>query len=258
MRVGFGAIHHRPSPSVAARVGMGDVNAQLQAWLSSLGGEPGVDAAVGCGPSGGAPCGSPEAAAQMAITIAQQACVQESYAADFPGYVADPLCADGGTAAGQAFASQALAYFNALPASVWTTEAQNAAAGLPYGPTPGGGGYGELCPSGIQGPNGTCVGTPTPIPFNITTGAPTITSAPPAQPALPTLPASSAPSAPAGGTSSGTSSGTTGGTSNTNASTSDPLAWLTESAIAGIPNWWLLAGGLVAVVALPMILKRGR
>jgi hypothetical protein len=35
---------------------------------------------------------------------------------------------------------------------------------------------------------------------------------------------------------------------------SDPFAFLTESAIGGIPNWALIAGGIALVMVLPSLM----
>lgn len=73
------------------------------------------------------------------------------------------------------------------------------------------------------------------------------TTTPVTTPATTTTPVASAPAAGSGGS--------TGATSDDGFALP---AWLTEDSIAGIQNWILLAGGLVALMILPSMLSRSR
>lgn len=137
-RYGLGARIITPPMIRIRRSGLGQtgcpgtLTSEMQSWLNSLSAELPVDAAVGCGPSGGAPCSSPAEASQMAETIAQNFC---SLAAEVAGQfdcTVDPACANPAAAAAP-YAAQALSLFQSFPASVWSTESENAASGNYYG-----------------------------------------------------------------------------------------------------------------------------
>lgn len=301
MRIGFTEIHRAPSPGLMAvmRRGMGQsgcpgsLSDALQSWLSSLSAESPADAAVGCGPSGGAPCGSPTEAAAMAGTIAQQFCdLASSVAGEFPGCTVDPACSNPAAAAASV-QQAALQLFNSFEPSVWATEAANAASGQYYGPVgteqgpasnpgcgPGGNGLyvtgqnvSAQCPNGTwtEGPNGMvwtyappAAGQALPVSLtvaptvaqptiygpavNVATGQPT-TSAPAPAAAAPVTGAVQ-PSTTAAATTAG--GGAAAGTQPS--STTQALGWFTESSLDGIPNWALVAAGVVAlIVVLPML-----
>jgi hypothetical protein len=270
MRIGFANIHRAPPPGLMAvmRRGMGSIGQTgcpgsledaLQSWLSSLSAELPVDAAVGCGTSGGAPCGSPSEASQMAVTIAQQFCdLASSVAGQFPGCSVDPACSDPASAAAP-YAAQALSLFNSFPASVWSTEVANAASGDYYGaigteqgPAPNVG-----CGPGQNGlylatVNGSVVSIPcgTAAPVSTSANAPASST-----PATVTSPGT-ATTTPAGTASSSSSSSSSGGSS-TGSTLTDSLGWFTESSFDGIPNWALLAAGIAALVfVVPMLTGR--
>ena len=242
---------------------------QMQNWLGSLQAQPQGDAAVGCGPSGGAPCGSPQEAAQMAALIAQQYCTVATSDEAF-GCAADPACANPAASAAP-YIAQALKFFQGFPASVWNTEAANAASGNYYGTQPAG-----PCPPGqfVQvGPGGvSCYGSTANqdlqnAPVNIQTGVP-LSSTPPVPVTPPVVVTKTPP--PAASSSSSSSSSPTSGSSSSPApvvnnyySTANPapapaaaaaapldLSFLTDSAIGGIPNWILIGGGLLALSLL--------
>ena len=263
MRIGLAHIHRQPSPAMVAMVrqrgmnGLGDVNAKLQDWLSSLSAEPATDAAVGCGPGGGQPCASPQDAANAVYGVASGFCQLEADQSTFAGYVPDPGCSDGGQAAAAAVYPAVLALFNSFPASVWTTEAANAASGMYYGQIPAG-----PCPPGqfVQvGPNGTtCYGSTanqdiTNTPINITTGQPLPSPAPVTSPVI-TAAAPVIVSAPVPITSSSVAPSGSGSSTTISAVAPDPFAFLTQSLFDGIPNWALLAGGLAVVMLLPSLI----
>jgi hypothetical protein len=154
----------------------------MQQWMASLSAEPQTDAAVGCGPGGGAPCGSPsEAAQQQAMAIAQQYCAVVNQDVGLIGCPPDAAC-NNLPAALAPYISQLQSFFGGFPASVWATEAANAASGDYYGPI-------------VVNPNTSPQNMPSQAaiqygpPVSITTGAPTanalVTNAPTA-PATPT------------------------------------------------------------------------
>lgn len=273
MRIGIGQIHQRPSAPMVAMIrrngGMGDVNALLANWFQSLSAQPPSDAATGCGSGGGYPCGSPVQAAQQVYTQAAAFCAEETDGSFVAGYVADPACSDNGKAAADAIYAQVLSFYEGLPASVWQDEAANAASGNYYGTAPAG-----PCPAGMfvqVGPNGlTCYGntaqdagsvgppiniqTETPIAATTPVVSTPVQQAPPTQVATPTtaLPLI----APAASSSSTTAAGAPASSSSSSTSGTDDFAFLTQSLIAGIPNWALIAGGLAAVLLLPSLLGR--
>jgi hypothetical protein len=194
----------------------------------------------------------------MIYLIAANQCQLESNDSAMAGYVPDPACADGGYAAAEALYPALLSFFQGFPASVWATEAENAASGNYYGvQTPG------YCPPGsvFNMTNGVITCTPnaaatrsaagTSVPINILTGAP-ITTPPVSTPVSTPAPAPS----PAPSPSQPSAPSQTTGTSSTSAAaaTSDPFAFLTQDSISGIPNWMLLAGGLALVMILPSLL----
>ncbi len=236
---------------------------QMQNWLGSLQAQPQSDAAVGCGPSGGAPCGSAEEAAQMAVLIAEQYCSVVSDGQAF-GCPADPKCSDPAASAAP-YVAQALKFFQSFPPSVWSAEAANAASGNYYGTQPAG-----PCPPGqfVQvGPGGvSCYGSManqdiTNAPVNISTGAP-LSNTPPPAPAPPvsvtppviltkTPPASSSSNSspqPAPVVNNYYSSGPSGSSSSPQSAPLD-LSFLTNSAFGGIPNW-ILGGGVLLALRL--------
>lgn len=289
MRVGFQNIHRSPSQGLMAvmRRGMGQtgcpgsLNDALQSWLSSLSAELPVDAAVGCGPSGGAPCGSPAEASQMANVIAEKFCaLAASVAGEFACNV-DPACSNPDAAAAP-YAAQALSLFQGFPASVWTTEAANAASGNYYGsigteqgPAPNVGcGPGQngvylatvngavvTIPCGTPMPSGAAAATApafvpqSPIqygpPVSASTGAPL--SSAPAPTATYSTPINSPSGSPAGSSGGSTSSSTSSGGTLT-----DSLGWFTQSIIGGIPNWALVAAGVAALVFVIPMMSGGR
>ena len=270
MRIGLSQIHRAPGPELAMMMrkrGMGQVvpiapfpplAEYLTRWFTQENVMSGVDAAVGCGPGGNLPCASPEDAAQMVYLIASQQCAMEQADTSFAGYVDDPACNDQGVAAASAIYPQVLAYFQSLPASVWSAEVADAASGNYGGPIPAG-----PCPSGTvwNMTNGVISCNPiNPVnviqgaPVNITAGAPLATPVSSTPVSIPAsapsqAPSASQPSAPSQTT--GTNSSTSSASA---AATSDPFAFLTQDAIAGIPNWMLLAGGLAVVMILPSLL----
>jgi hypothetical protein len=284
MRLGIGQVHRMlPVPfHVAPRPGpwrgfmglgqqpgcfAGGFADNMQQWLQGIslpGGNAEADAAVGCGPNGGTPCASPADAANMALQIAASWCTEANNQAQF-GCPSDPNCGDMGVAAAAPYVAAALAKFSQFPASVWTTEAANAASGNYYGPQPAGpcppgtfyntvAGGGFQCnapnaaPQQYTGDSGPQVNilTGQPIPATITPSTATVN--PTASSASPSAAGSSSPAASNAGTSTNTSA----------SSASDPFAWLTQTSIGTVPNWMLLAGGLVAVMVLPSLLKGGR
>lgn len=263
MRVGMGQIHRQPQPPMAAIMrrgvrGIGQtatpINLQLALnnWFQQLSAQPQSDAAVGCGPGGGTPCASPQDAANMVYTYAQSIC-QEATAAQVLAGSLDPNCADGGQAVAAALYPQVLALFNSFPASVWATEAANAASGSYYGPVP------NSCPNGgflTVGPNGpSCAGSTANqdiqnAPVSIVASAPAAAVVSPVPASAPaSVPASSisttAPSPAAAGAASSSSS---------TSSTSDTWGFLTETSIDGIPNWMLIAAGVGLVFLLPSLM----
>ena len=133
-----------------------NLQAALNAWVASLAAESPADAAVGCGPSGGAPCTSPEEAAQQIYAQAASICAEAGSAESLVGSL-DPNCADNGQALAGQMLPQVESIFAGFPPATWTTEAANAASGNYYGSAPAG-----PCPAGqfVQvGPNGvTCYG----------------------------------------------------------------------------------------------------
>jgi hypothetical protein len=281
MRIGLAQIHRAPQPMMAAmmtrRRGVGQVvpiapfpplAQYLQEWFGETQSMSPTSSVIGCGPGQDQPCANPADAANMIYGIAAGQCNLEESDKTFAGYIDDPACNDQGVAAAAAIYPQILAYFNTFPASVWATEAANAASGLYSGPSSFGGGP---CGAGMvfNEVNGviTCSPASTAVGFNsdqgpsinILTGAP-ITPAAPASstPVLSTTPALAPSPAPSGSSASapsqttGTSSSSS--TSSTAAATSDPFAFLTQDTISGIPNWMLLAGGLALVMILPSLL----
>lgn len=224
-------------PAVRGLSGLGDVNFGLQQWLGSLRGEPGSDAAVGCGSNGSMPCTTPEDAANMAYIMAAQLCQEEAFGSDFPGYVADSACADNGKAAADAIYPEALAFFKGLDPSVWATEAANAASGNPYGAsTYNYFGGSPTLPTYTQSPNpqspsqisqyNAFVAGRGPMP------APAVPASSPA--ASPLLTPASATSPAAAVASSPVSAPVSSGFD---------LSFLTGSLFSGVPNWVLLSGG---------------
>lgn len=265
MRLGIGQIHRGVGQAGCFAGGFAQ---NMQEWLAGIQ-LPGPDAqlvaAVGCGPGASQPCASPADAANQALAIAKSWC-DESNAQSWMGCPSDPNCGDGGAAAAAPYVAQALAIFSRFPASTWTTAAADAASGNYYGTQNS---YGApVCPPGTffntkAGGGFTC--TPpdaTPQQFtgdsgpkvNPLTGQPVPSTITPSNSPTNAAPASTQPAA---GTSTPAAGTGSGGTSNTS-TTSDPLAWLTETSIGTVPNWMLLAGGLVAIMVLPSLLKGGR
>ena len=103
----------------------------MSQWLAGLSAESPADAAVGCG-NGGQPCASPADFATMAAKIAASWCQESNDQAQF-GCPSDPNCVDMGVAASAPYAAEALSLAKSFPASVWATEAANAASGNYYG-----------------------------------------------------------------------------------------------------------------------------
>lgn len=246
----FSAIHRGPSPGMAALVGLGDANAggsasvalylantlatyPPPAQMAELGSEALI--AVGINPG----ITTPDQAAQQVFSLAATFCQLASFNVQFGSTMPYDCGTDGGQAAAQAAYPQWLAYFQSLPANVW--QLANQATNNPsyicppgtYQTTPGNCVPSPGAPAGT--PTAPTIVPPTPSPWSAT---PPIQTAPPQTPASVTP--NSAPAAPLN-------------TTNTT-STSDPLAFLTNSAIAGIPNWALIGGGILAIMILPGLL----
>ena len=215
-----------------------DFDLVMQNWFQSLSAQPASDAAVGCGPSNGAPCTDPVSASRMAIAIAAQYCSVNNDGKIF-GCPPDPACSDGGVAAAQPYVAKALAFFQNLPASVWATEATNLSTGQFYGPGASTVPYNTPSPEQPSGsPAYIAAQTGQPAP----TGSPYSYLPPTQQPSS----SSPAPAQPAAGSSS-----TTG-------AAADPLAWLTATSVGGFANWELIVAGIAALVILPVVLRGGR
>jgi hypothetical protein len=267
----------------------GGLDAAMQDWLSSLSNEPATAAAVGCGTGGGAPCPDPVTASeQQAVAIANDYCqVNANDAAEF-GCPADPDCQNL-SAVLTPYVQQAQALFNTYPSGVWSAEAAAAASGqyynevptCPPGTSPSESGGVVTCWSLTTGQ----AEQPSYAPAVTSSGAPLQGS--PQGPSLTIIPGNAASTTPAGATSVaptpipsaasiaannaltvGTTAGTPGATApitatvapataaaaTSSTTSSDPFAFLTESAIGGIPNWALIAGGLAVVLILPSLM----
>jgi hypothetical protein len=293
MRVALGQIHRALPPFLGMRRrGMGQsgcpyggLTAQLQNFISSLSDEPATVAAVGCGTGGGAPCPDPVTAAEQQVNaIAADYCnIAAEDAAEFNCPV-DPDCTTNLTAVVNAAIAQAQAIFEQYPSSVWQAEASAASSGQYYNEVP-------TCPPNTSpsqsGGVVTCyslttgaaeqpsyapapvLNSPTGPSLNIQAGVPSSTSPAAASSyAAPSIPAPASIAQNNAATVGTTlSAGTPGATAPitatvapataaaaTSGTTSSPFAFLTESAIGGIPNWALIAGGLALVLALPSLM----
>lgn len=230
----FSTIHRGPSPGMAALVGLrglGDANAggtasvalylantlatyPPPAQMAELGSEALI--AVGINPG----VTTPEDAAQQVYSLAATFCQLASFNIPFGSTMPSDCGTNGGQAAAQAAYPQWLAYFQSLPANVWQMANQQTTQ------------PNYICPPGTyQTTPGNCVpspGAPGGTPTAPTVVQPTLSpwsASPPVQvaPQAPTA----QPSAPA------------------------PAASPATSTLAGIPNWALIGGGILAIMILP-------
>ena len=246
----FSSIHRGPSPGMVALMGLrglGDANpgnASVALYLAntlasypspSHMAELGSEALVSVGINPGVT--TPEGAAQQVFSLAQSFCQLAAFNVQF-GSTPPSDCGNGGQAAANAAYPNYLAYFNSLPASVWQI-AQQQTNNPSY-----------ICPPGTyQTSPGVCVASPgapagTPTAPTVVPPANSPWSAPPVQP-TPPAPNAAAPS-------QGPSTAPLPAASN--GATSNPLSFLTDSAISGIPNWALIGVGIVAIMIVPSLL----
>lgn len=174
---------------------------------------------------------SPAATAQAAVTqLAQEYCgaVAAEVSSGDPNAASPPDCGNNGAACAQAALATWEAYYNSLPSSVWTTGMVSAQVANP-----------QAFP--VQAPVSPAAASP------VTTPASTVPAA------VATVPAPSPSPSPSAGTQQGSGTQPTG-SSSTSQQTSSSFGWLTETSFDSIPNWVLLAGGVVVLLMLPSLI----